>query len=1557
MPDNNYRYLKDLQNNVIKPVTDLAAVNLTTANGIAVDDNTIGVQNGYVASCAYMELTDPATAANVDSAYIEGGTMFTLLGGYTVTDEIPPISGASHEKVPSEYSVRSAIDALATLGPSMAPGAGIIVETVSGGSGGTIAVAPGNGINVATAQQGGVSVKTPANGGLSVTSDGVSVNAGNGVSISGNSVTVAAKTSGGIAVDSSGVSVLAGETLDLTGGTVNAKVADVGEVLTGLVAGSTVADKVEEVTPDNLKGALSVGQAVDVSCAATNAYGVSSITVSVDGGTTYVSRGSDDYKNNFLSDTFLKFQNTDSSAKNAWFGFDPKFPKGADGLKYVFIVDVALISGTVSSIILNGTGINGLTRTVVNPSSTYTRLACTFVGATAATLSPRDISANSTAIIGVKNWRQYEVTALTDEAIAYLASLPNPDDFFRSTSVFSVRDKYLVKQDMVCPWIYTIDMPDNSDLTVAAGLSYRIKYTNDNAHKITVDTIPTNAYGWDAHVQMFIKGTSAIQFQPPLILMDALTPNAGHNLSIKFRNGDALVYVDDTNAGNIVISATGTTAGTLNYFLQQNPGSGYDNYIIFAPATDGLTCDGGTVSVDYNTDMLGNGTDKTTITGAYTVASGKTMNLQDLAVSGGTFGGTGNIYLDNIILTGQTDLDSGYITISSLILNGDLTDHNTSVGHISLKPGASITSTAGKGTISFNTSVLSNSAVINSDGSLSIENIVIAGGTNRRLLYVTGDTTITGTTFSNLNSERPIDPDNCRITYDNCLFDNCSCYYGVIRGGTAATIEVFNTEVSACQTAVAPITVSFSANIWNIKNLYVHGGNRSEIGFTGHSNFVTIEGTTCSGILITTGYHNICNLTGMNVFDSYINIYPGQDSVLNLISGSTTNAFYIGGNSNSYCCRIGTYVANDFVVNGEATFVINGRTFSISGCEFTGITAAGVINGTPDIRCGSMSLWTAAGAIFGSPLDAHEASTVQLSGTTFTSASKIASEPMRIQLPASTTVSVRGNTNADTTKVIQAPLIVVGDDPAAPSGNATLEYGTNNTSSISGLGTYIAKNGSHDFVANNATNVVAVDNSTTGAKYLGTVLSAATGETGANKFAKIDSGAVAVVDGAVDAVDKHIITHAYEPILGGTFSLTSATVDDATKTVAIQSGGTMSVVDVKGGGNVIDLGGTQINCYNTTVTLNGLTITSGHGTNGGAINATAANGSAVLTSCIISRNSASTAGGGLAALTSGTLILSGCSVIDNYSGNGGGIYNNAKCSMTDCVVTGNNGYGGGGIYTNGTECILSNCIISGNTDRSDNNGDVQINSARTATIAGGTIGNIFTRGTVIFNSTVRVDSVGGSGTMTISSGAILDLTGNTNATPIAPGGGIKMDACTVVTSGGTSCVVSDVVNAPISDISSINNDGTINLNYLNRSASFRNFKFHGVVYSYFTLNNEVTMTVLGGCSMVDMYVGLGATGNGHLVVSGRNKFSVIRRNASSVSCSVTLNDGAILDFDGSTTTQTNLVDCNALTIGDGCSIVLVNGTTVALTGGTYGTLNGKSSAQISKADGTITETA
>ena len=65
MPTNNttdYILMKNTNGELVKPVTDLAAINMATVNGIVVQGNTIGIMSDYINSCYHAEMVERATA-------------------------------------------------------------------------------------------------------------------------------------------------------------------------------------------------------------------------------------------------------------------------------------------------------------------------------------------------------------------------------------------------------------------------------------------------------------------------------------------------------------------------------------------------------------------------------------------------------------------------------------------------------------------------------------------------------------------------------------------------------------------------------------------------------------------------------------------------------------------------------------------------------------------------------------------------------------------------------------------------------------------------------------------------------------------------------------------------------------------------------------------------------------------------------------------------------------------------------------------------------------------------------------------------------------------------------------------------------------------------------------------------------------------------------------------------------------------------------------------------------------------------------------------------------
>ena len=1126
--------------------------------------------------------------------------------------------------------------------------------------------------------------------------------------------------------------------------------------------GSTVSPVDDQVvTPGNLRGALSVGQAVDVSCEPSFVYMTSSPSASA-----------------FLVEPLVVTGNSGTSTKLIRFesATGHTFPKFAEGLRYLLIADITNNDDTAIS--FHG---NYLQKWLIGDhasivKNTRQRLACTFVDSRANLYmeSSGGIAVNFT----VTNWRQYEVTALTDEAIAYIAQLPDPDAFFRATSVYSLRDKYLVKQDMVCPFIPTIGMPDNSDLTVASGLSYKIKYTNDNPHIITADTIPVDGYGWDTHVQMFIKGTSSVVFQQPLILMDTLTPNAGHNLSIKWRNGQALVYVDDTNAGYIVVTASGTDNGSLNFGIV-DPGT---DYVIFAPALDGATVDAGTAIFGSTAttlttlNVLGNGTDATTITGTIGATSGKTINFQSLAIDGGTLSGAGTQNLDDVTLL-NTTLGNGTMLYDVEIPEGStVTGDFIRAGDGAVVTGAGIIDMSEAGSNRFingNAATISGVTTANADYSgngavLAAPRGGIVSATDATFQY---NHTVSSGGVAYVGSAASACFTSCSFIgnsavnggavagryaggfaeFTSCSFTDNSC---TGRGGAVHAIDTATMVFSSC---------TFSNNSAGVAAKDILVGKAT----------VTVNGCTLSELLCSAGTDSTdvsyVNLAGSNRISTYFKTYNGSHTMdLNIESGTVVD---LTGNTYTNVLYAGK---GNIAVNGAMTIITSdGTSATLGAVNCNLITNTAKVSGDLSIIPADADPWEATNITFASPLDASAAGTVKLSGTTFTSASLITGQPDRIQLPAATTVSFSGNTNAADTKILEAPVIVVGDDAAAPSGSATVVNAAGTASMVSGIGTYIDKEGDNDFVA--LSNVTSVNTSAvSGSGSLAVAL------TGSNKFVRIADGTVGTIGEATDAVDKTVMNNEYEPIIGGTFSLTSATVDEATKTTTILSGGTMSIADIRGGkDSVIDLGGTHVETHNSVVNVSG---------------------------CLFSGGSNNSPGGAFN-VSGGAFTMTGCTLTGNKTESYSGAIHarGAVVRIVSCTITGNtSGSASGKAYTqtsNSTESLFSACYIR---DNSGNGGDLYISSGST-TISDCSIGGIGVAGAIILMGSNTLDNLvcGNTAGANVSSGAIFNFYENSSSTPVSAPGGIIVDGgCQVITSAGTTVSIAG------GTYTAINNDGT-----------------------------------------------------------------------------------------------------------------------------------------------------
>lgn len=413
---------------------------------------------------------------------------------------------------------------------------------------------------------------------------------------------------------------------------------------------------VKPASNDSIKSALSVAKAVDV----TSAPNASAGTL------TYTSlRGTITWAASAAGAVNIGFYDSGSS-----------FPKFADGLAYILVADVKNTGNAALTLSFGGTDILDAAGSL--PAGESKRIGIVFTTATSGYFSFTAVADSS---LEITNLREFEVTGCTNDARKYIAELSNPDDFTKF---------YLVDYDEQNPWTYIIDMHDSPAVTLMAGLAYKLNATT-GTHTLTTDVCPAGYYGEDAHLKLFVGAGGNVVFQSPLNLIDGLTPNAGHNITIKYRDGQANAYVDDTDIGAVITVNSGTTAGSLYYAL----GTDNSTYLVFANTTNGTPVDLEGVTANVGEKYVnGNGADQTFITGSGSftkktvfnnlsmkdaVVVGGTMTMDGASVASGasvTAGTNGTLLLANAYVPegGTVLVDGGNLTVEKVDGNGGVID-------------------------------------------------------------------------------------------------------------------------------------------------------------------------------------------------------------------------------------------------------------------------------------------------------------------------------------------------------------------------------------------------------------------------------------------------------------------------------------------------------------------------------------------------------------------------------------------------------------------------------------------------------------------------------------------------------------------------------------------------------------------------------------------------------------------------------------------------------------------------------------------------------------------
>lgn len=119
---------------------------------------------------------------------------------------------------------------------------------------------------------------------------------------------------------------------------------------------------------------------------------------------------------------------------------------------------------------------------------------------------------------------------------------------------------------------------------------------------------------------------------------------------------------------------------------------------------------------------------------------------------------------------------------------------------------------------------------------------------------------------------------------------------------------------------------------------------------------------------------------------------------------------------------------------------------------------------------------------------------------------------------------------------------------------------------------------------------------------------------------------------------------------------------------------------------------------NAILTMSDCSIRNNHGQRGAGI--MLEGGTAVLTDCDLRDNTASQAGGGLAAINGASLLIEGCSIRDNIAPNGGGLYlEGVQAVVRTSEITGNQAtsQGGGCYMMNSSDLLLEKSLVANNS--------------------------------------------------------------------------------------------------------------------------------------------------------------------------------------------------------------------------------------------------------------------
>ena len=488
-----------------------------------------------------------------------------------------------------------------------------------------------------------------------------------------------------------------------------------------------------------------------------------------------------------------------------------------------------------------------------------------------------------------------------------------------------------------------------SAASLKSGGAYRLSAISGN-HYLTVPDVPADKFGMDAHLELFVGKSSLIHVSDPLILMDALIPNAVNDCVIKFRDGTARMFVEDHAYGYVVTVAGGTSGTQLDGSLHYGLTEAANSYISFANSLNGQTVvlpEAATVSRAVN--VVGNGYTQTVISGSVSCAAQTTfsnLGMQDVSVLGGTMtlgdvyipsgstlnGSSGTVLIERVTGGGTIDLGGPVARI---------TDGATMSG-ITLKGG---TSGATYGAIQVSSSTINAiSCTFTSNGKSGDYGGVFQGDDsgyiNLSACVFSANVGDAANVFLNAGA-------SCAIV--DCSFSDGSIW--AFGGNTVISMGGSNYGINAAGSGSAVLQDGAVVDLT---------GTNNSIGLTGGIKFpasaTILTGATVGVVdaqfalgnitVPTIENSNVVNLSGYtNEIKSGVSAHAENCTITGGTGGSNYGAFKVNSDA------VFSATSCNFVSNGNSSafggvFQIQGGALYVSSCTFSGTVGADIFVNT-----------------------------------------------------------------------------------------------------------------------------------------------------------------------------------------------------------------------------------------------------------------------------------------------------------------------------------------------------------------------------------------------------------------------------------------------------------------------------------------------------------------------------------------------------------------------------------------------------------------------------------